>query len=394
MTTVSHADGAHRELRYQPTDENFQRDLYDVYDWMRREVPLHHDAARNLWAVSRYADVEAVLLDWESFSSRTPSVPEPAGHLAVQDPPRHTQLRRLVSRVFTPRQVERLGSVAGEIADQLGAEVARAGRFDVVSQFAEQLPGRVFAHMMGIPDHRVGEFQRLLTEYVDAIASAQPGQRPDARPEQRVHDAIAELVVERRAVPREDLLTQLVEAEVEGERLTDAEILGFCFNLVLAANETTANLLANGVVTLYQHPDQWARLRDRSELIDPAIEEMLRFESPVQALHRTVARDVEVAGGTVPAGAHLMVLYGAANRDPEVFERADEFDLERPRQPHLAFGKGIHFCLGSNLARLEAREGFRVLLPLMNDHRLADEEIAWKRSPWQRSLRHLHLEKS
>lgn len=393
MTAKVPADDTQGGMRYRPTDENFQRDLYSVYDWMRREHPLHHDAERDVWAVSRFADVEAVLLDWENFSSRTPSVPEPAGHLAVQDPPRHTQLRRLISRVFTPRQLAHLGTVAGEISDQLGAEAARARNFDLVSGFAEQLPGRVFAHMMGIPDAKVGEFQRLLSDYVDAIAAAGPGQRPDDRAQQQVHQAISELVAERRARPREDLLTQLVEAEIDGERLTDAEVLGFCFNLILAANETTANLLANGVATLYQHPDQLARLQERPELLPATIDEVLRYESPVQSLHRTVVRDVEVAGGRLPEGAHLMVLYGSANRDPEVFPNADMFDIERASQPHLAFGRGIHFCLGSNLARMEAREGFRTLLGLMEHYRPADEPVAWKRSPWQRSLHHLNLEK-
>jgi cytochrome P450 len=167
--------------------------------------------------------------------------------------------------------------------------------------------------------------------------------------------------------------------------------LGFCFNLILAANETTSNLLANGVATLYRHPEQLALLIARPELLAGAIEEMLRYESPVQALHRTVVHETPVAGGVVPAGAALQVLYGAANRDQAAFEDPDRFDITRAGRRHLAFGRGIHFCIGAHLARLEAVEGFQALLPVLADYELQDTELAWRISPWQRSLTRLDL---
>jgi len=385
------AVSAAAERRYEPMSPDFQDNLYDVYAWLRAERPVYQHPEAGFWVVSGYADVEAVLTDWQGFSSRTPSVPQPDGHLAVQDPPRHTELRRLVSKVFTPRQLRELGTVVRSCSEELTEEIGDAADFDLVSQFAVDVPSRVFAHMMGIPPSDIAVFQQLLTDYVDALAAVSAGAEPDDGPRTRAHQAIAELVAQRRRHPQTDLLTRLVEAEVDGERLTNQEVLGFCFNLILAANETTANLFANGVATLYRHPDQLAALQNRPELLPNAVEEMLRFESPVQALHRTVVRDTVLAGQQLAAGAHLLVLYGSANRDETVIANADRFDIERPTQRHLAFGHGIHFCLGSSLARLEAVQGFRVLLPLLSRYRPTEERLAWKRSPWQRSLSRLQL---
>lgn len=394
MTIIraSEAVPAH-ERRYDPMAARFQSELYEVYSWMRAERPIYHDSERGYWAVSRYVDVEAVLTDWQRFSSRTPSVPQPDGHLAVQDPPRHTELRRLVAKVFTPRQLRELATVVRSCSAQLVDQLAGAENVDLVSQFAVDVPSRVFAHMMGIPRSDIARLQGLIADYVDALATASAGAAPDDGPRARTHTAIAELVAQRRSEPRADLLTQLVEAQVDGVRLSDGEILGFCFNLILAANETTTNLFANGAALLYRHPEQLAMLQDRPELLPNAIEEMLRFESPVQALHRTVVQDTVVAGELLPAGAHLLVLYGSANRDETLIERADQFDILRAPQRHLAFGHGIHFCLGSGLARLEAVEGFGVLLPILAQYRPAEGQLAWKRSPWQRSLASLPLQR-
>jgi cytochrome P450 len=386
-----HPSSAAGARQYDPMAPGFQDNLYEVYSWLRAEEPLYRHPESGIWAVSRYGDVKAVLSDWENFSSRTPSVPQPEGHLAVQDPPRHNELRRLVSKAFTPRQLHELGAVARDCGEALVARVDGEAEFDLVGQFAADVPSQVFAHMMGMPPADVPVFQHLLSDYLDALAAASIGTAPDDGPRRRVHEAIGELVAERRARPREDLLSRLIEAEVSGERLTDQEILGFCFNLILAANETTTNLLANGVATLYRHPHQLSLLRERPELLPEAIEEMVRFESPVQALHRTVVRDTPVAGGTAPGGAHLLVLYGAANRDETAFANPDRFDIQRGAGRHLAFGHGIHFCLGSGLARLEATEGFGVLLPVLARYEPAEERLAWKRSPWQRSLARLPL---
>jgi cytochrome P450 len=377
--------------RYDPADPEFQTHIYEIYDRLRADQPLYHNPDKGFWAVSRYRDVETVLTDWANFSSRTPAVPQPDGHLAVQDPPRHTELRRLVALAFTPRRLSELGPLIRGFADDLLADVAGAPGFDLVQQFSDQLPGRVFGHMIGIPPDEQAGFEALLGEYVAGLNAASYGVAIDDGPRVRTESAIRALVEQRRADPQRDLLTDLVTAEIDGERLTDQEVLGFCFNLILAANETTSNLLANGVATLYRHPDQLTLLTARPELLAGAIEEMLRYESPVQALHRTVVRETPVAGGVVPAGASLQVLYGAANRDPAAFEDPDRFDITRSGRRHLAFGRGIHFCIGAHLARLEAVEGFHALLPILADYRLEDTELDWRISPWQRSLTRLSL---
>lgn len=379
------------QKHYDPMASDFQEQLYTVYEWLREEHPVYRHPTKNAWAVSRYPDVRVVLGDWRNFSSRTPAVPQPDGHLAVQDPPRHDELRRLVARVFTPRAIDALAPVVADFSDELLSAAALHSTFDLVSDFAGPLPGRVFAHMMGIPQSEVAQFQRLLNDYVAGLAPQDGGQADD-QPRQQIQTKLSQLVMERRAVPQGDLLSEIVQAEVDGEKLTDHEVLGFCFNLILAANETTTNLIANGVAILSQHPVQRQRLVDEPELLPNAIEEMLRFESPVQALHRTVVNDVEVAGRLIPAGAHVQVLYGSANRDISVFSDAAAFDVGRGTQGHLAFGRGIHFCLGAHLARLEAAESFKQLLPLLSRYELASPALDWKRSPWQRSLSSLKLQ--
>lgn len=379
------------QKHYDPMASDFQEQLYTVYEWLREEHPVYRHPTKNAWAVSRYPDVRVVLGDWRNFSSRTPAVPQPDGHLAVQDPPRHDELRRLVARVFTPRAIDALAPVVADFSDELLSAAALHSTFDLVSDFAGPLPGRVFAHMMGIPQSEVAQFQRLLNDYVAGLAPQDGGQADD-QPRQQIQAKLSQLVMERRAAPQGDLLSEIVQAEVDEEKLTDHEVLGFCFNLILAANETTTNLIANGVAILSQHPVQRQRLVDEPELLPNAIEEMLRFESPVQALHRTVVNDVEVAGRLIPAGAHVQVLYGSANRDISVFSDAAAFDVGRGTQGHLAFGRGIHFCLGAHLARLEAAESFKQLLPLLSRYELASPALDWKRSPWQRSLSSLKLQ--
>lgn len=378
-------------IRYNPLAEHFQRDLYDVYRRLRDEQPVYRHPSGRFWAISCYNDVVAVLSSWTDFSSSTPNVPEPAGHLAVQDPPRHDELRRLVAHVFTPRSVTELLPLVAAIADRLVDELRDADHVDLMSRFASELPSRVFAALMGItPDEQL-EFDRLIAEYLDALTTAIEGGVLDDGPRQRTHAVIERLINQHRADPRDDLLSALLAAEVDGARLSDEEVAGFCFNLILAANETTTNLIANGIALLLTHPDQRALLATRPDLLDSAIEEMLRYDSPVQALSRTTTRNIEIGETVIPEGSLVQVLYGSANRDPSAFADPDRFDITRPPSRHLAFGQGIHFCLGAQLARLEARGAFSAILPLLDHFELDDDALAWKRSPWQRSLRHLSL---
>jgi cytochrome P450 len=367
--------------------------MYAAYELLRAEAPVFQVPDRPLWLVSRYADVAAVLNDWQTFSSTTPSVAQPAGHLAVQDPPRHDELRRLISRAFTPRRIATLAPLIREIAERLVAEVEGKPDYDLVSAFAAELPSQVFAAMMGIPLADQADFRRRIDDYL-ATLSVGGHDSAGADAEQRLHDVISGLIAERRSSPGDDLLTALLAAEIDGERLSDPEVRGFCFNLILAANETTTNLIANGVAILADHPDQQQALRRQPDRLPAAVEEMLRYESPVQSLQRTVPHDAVVGDTTIPAGSTVLVLYGSANRDDQAFDAPDRFDPSRESSTrHLAFGSGIHFCLGAHLARLEGITAFEVLLPHLDRYEVKPGPRDWKTSTWQRSLASLPMQR-
>jgi cytochrome P450 len=378
---------------YDPLAEDWQDRMYASYEVLRRDAPVYQVPNRPVWLVSRYADVAAVLGDWQTFSSTTPSVAQPAGHLAVQDPPRHDELRRLISRAFTPRRIATLEPLIREIARQLVADVEDQPVYDLVAAFAAELPSRVFAAMMGIPPADQADFRRRIDDYL-ATLSVGGHDSAGAAAEQRIHDAIDGLVAHRRRSPGDDLLTALLAAEIDGERLSDPEIRGFCFNLILAANETTTNLIANGIAILADHAEHQRALREQPDRLPAAVEEMLRYESPVQSLQRTVPRSAVIAQTPIPAGSTVLVLYGSANRDELAFDRPDAFDPARDAgSRHLAFGSGIHFCLGAHLARLEAITAFEVLLPHLDRYEVAPGAREWKTSTWQRSLARLPMQR-
>jgi cytochrome P450 len=298
------------------------------------------------------------------------------------DPPRHDALRALVSRAFTARRMAEMEPRIRGIARELLAGFAGRGRADLLAEYARQLPARVIGEMIGIPRERCDAF----LEWTDALVGANPDGPQDAairQPATMIYTEFAKLLELRRSEPRDDLMSALIEAEIDGQRLSQQELLGFCFVLVVAGNDTTTNLIANGAVLLAQHCEQRARLVADPSLLPGAIEEMLRFESPAQALPRVLRRDVTLHGTTIPAGARVRLVWGAANRDEREFPEADRFDVARaPR--HLAFGHGVHFCLGAHLARLEARVAFEELLARLPGYAL-EREPGWVTSIWARA---------
>jgi cytochrome P450 len=278
------------------------------------------------------------------------------------DPPRHTKLRALVSRAFTPRSSAALEPSIRQLSGELLDRVTGRGEMDLVADFAAPLPMLVIGEMLGIPAADRPQFQT----WADAILgmSYTIGGPPEvARAASERFAAVTaemgvylgELLSARRADTRDDLLTRLSVAEVDGERLTHDEILGFFQLLLLAGSETTTNLIANAVLCFVDHPDQLARLRASPDLLPSAIEEVLRYRSPLQWMYRIARRDVELRGTAIPAGSMVLAVIGAANRDPASFPDPGRFDVTRDPNPHLAFGHGPHFCLGAALARLEAR---------------------------------------
>lgn len=365
-------------MKFEPMDHSFQRDPYPAYAWMRQHDPVHRHQATNqspaYWALARFDDIwDAVRrpVDFSSAEGLT-FFPDEIGQLGLaptivmMDPPRQTQLRGLIGRGFTPRRIAELeGVIRGFVRERI--EVLRSGGADFHQDFSSTIPTFVLAELFGVPRadrDRFAPWVRELTNLQnDPLGIA-------------VHDGVSVIVemfeyftaaiAERRHRPHDDLIGALVDAEIDGERLTDWDILGFCFVMVAGGSDTTASLISHGIALLTDAPDQRAILLEDRSLIPDALMEFLRLESSVQGLCRTTTRDVSVAGTTIPAGEKVLMLYGSANRDEAEFGiTAARLDVLRVPKRHLAFSSGPHFCIGNHLARLQARVAFEELLDAM-----------------------------
>ncbi len=352
----------------------FVIDPYPIYQQMRDQTPTELifvpagvvpglNEPLKAWALMKYTAVYNALRDHDTFSSaRNPLVEKgifPRLVLIADDPPRHTRFRRLVNKAFTLKRVETLepwiAKVANEQLDEMGT-----GEVDVVQSYTIPLPVKVIARLLGIPGEEYPTFKRWSDAFISSLISISLEER--MRNTQEMVAYFGKIAAARRAHGAEDLITALVEAEVEGESLEEWEMLGFCMLLLIAGNETTTNLISNMLNVLVDRPDLWLRLREDRSLVETVIEETLRYESPVQQLLRVATRDVEVAGVKIPEGEMVAVFFGAANRDPQEFPNPDEFRLDRDLRNHVSFGLGIHYCLGAPLARAEARITLNALL--------------------------------
>jgi hypothetical protein len=372
-------------MLYDPAQPDLQDRLYDVYRELRDRHPVWRHPTRGFFALSRFEDVRAAANDPAAFSSEGTSISQGLLPMIQQlDPPRHDALRALVSLAFTPKRVEALEPRIRTIARELVDGFAAKGECELLHAFAAQLPSRVIGELLGVPPDRRADF----LAWTEALIGADPGDPAAAerlgRPMAKIYRELAALLDERRGSPRDDLASALLDAEIDGVRLSREEQLGFCFLLLVAGNDTTTNLIANGAVLLARHPDQRRLLAREPARIPNAVEEMLRCESPAQALPRIATRELELRGVRIPSGAEVLLLWGSANHDEREFPDPERFDVVRRRRRHLAFGQGIHFCLGANLARLEARVAFEELLGRLPDYSLA-EEPRWQRSIWARA---------
>jgi cytochrome P450 len=344
-----------------------QLNPFPWYAQMRANAPVWHDTARGLWHVFRYDDVQRVLSDHAAFSSeRGGGSSDPlATSMISLDPPRHRQLRALVTQAFTPRAVSRLESRIAAITDDLIDAVAPRGTMDVIADLAYPLPVIVIAELLGVPSADRAQFKL----WSDAIVQGMHSEAAQAATAAMganwylsMVDYFQRMIAARRAEPRDDLISSLIAAQVEGVHLTMQELLGFCILLLIAGNETTTNLIGNAILCFDEHPHVIPQLRDAPELLPGAIEEVLRYRSPVQSMFRTTTGEVAIGSTTIPADAPMVAWIGAANRDPTQFPDADRFDIARAPNRHIAFGHGVHFCLGAPLARLEARIALGVML--------------------------------
>ena len=370
-------------MSFDPFDRAFFDDPIPAYHWMLEEAPLYWCEPRQLWIMTRFDDVWETLRDWQTFSSEA-STEIVAGQgsafrsrgsqsIVMMDPPRHDRLRSLVSRAFTLRRMQEMRPRVRELAKQHLADLVAAGAPDFARSVAIPLPGIVVADAIGVERSEIPR----LAEATVAMVLVSPDD-PDFGT--RFADAVAALdeyflpvIAKRRDDPTDDLISALIAADVDGERLSDEEIVGFARALFNGGHGTTTTLLGGSVVALAEHPEQRAMLAADPSLGRGAVEELIRYVSPVQGLMRTVTREVEMHGQTMRPGDRLMVMIAAANRDPRVFADPDRLDLRREMPRHLGFGVGAHFCIGAQLARVEAEEVLDELLQIAPEYELPSE---------------------
>lgn len=388
----------------------FRTTTHETYARMREDDPVFRqpglDGETPIWFVTRYEDVVSLLVDDERFvvdpalamtdaeleewraSSVVPDDDRINRNLLALDGEDHRRLRRLVTRAFTPRMVEQLRPRIQEIADQLLDRVEERGEMDLVDDYAFPLPITVIAELLGIPPEDQDRFRVWSNAFVS------PALTDEAKAQFALHVEeflayLHELFARRRAEPRDDLVSALVRAEEEGDALTEEELSSMAVLLIVAGHETTVSLIANSVLTLLAHPDELERIREEPEALPKAVEELLRFESPVErSLTRWAATDVELGGHTIRRGELVIAVLGSANRDPARFAESDSFDLGRSDTKHVGFGRGSHYCLGAPLARVETEIALRTLFDRLPALRLAIEAdaLAWRPIPLFRSL--------
>lgn len=381
-------------VKFNPKDPDFIRDPYPTYDRLRSAAPIFYHEETGLWWCTRYEDVNTLLRDRRfgralpsSYSHLEDGAPtRPAWYrpflklgensMFDMEPPDHTRLRALVQKAFTPRRVRALGPRIQAIAGALIDDVFSAGRMDLLQDFAEPLPVTVIAELLGVPQadrHKLRPWSRDIVAMYELDHSEETARRA-VRASREFSDYLHHLAQRRRRDPRDDLITALVFAEEEGDRLSEDELVSTAVLLLNAGHEATVNVIGNGFYALFRHPEQLARLRADASLVTSAVEEMMRYDTPLQLFRRWVREDLTYAGIALRAGMQLGLAFGAANRDPQRFPDPHRFDVVRPDNDHISFGAGVHYCLGAPLARLELQIAVRTLLQRLPNLHLADPE--------------------
>jgi pimeloyl-[acyl-carrier protein] synthase len=391
------------DIQFNPMAPEFVADPYPMYHRLRAEDPVHHSPL-GFWVLTRYPDVMAMLRDPRlikepiaAFVAARFGMAVPPGlglSMLDRDPPDHTRLRGLVSKAFTPRALERLRPEIQQIVDGLLDEVGARGSMDLIEEFAYPLPVRVICEMLGVPVKHHERFKAWgldIARGLDAIMlppDSEVGKR-SVSGRRALAEYFRELIAERRAAPRDDMLSALIAAEEAGDKLSEEELLATCILLLVAGHETTVNLIGNGTLALLRHPDQLRKLRENPGLIGTAVEELLRFDGPVQRTARIPSEDITIGGQTIGKGEMVMPFLGAADRDPTQFPDPDRLDITRADNRHIAFGMGIHFCLGAPLARMEGQIAINTLLARLPKVALATDRPQFRQSLTLRGLQAL-----
>lgn len=378
---------------FDPFAPGLRDDPYPTYRRLRDEAPVHYSERIQSWVLTRHRDVEALFTNPRFSADRTKARkyrgtagPSPAS-LQV-DPPEHTRIRRLVTKAFTPRALRQLHPRTAEITDSLLDAAEERDEIDLIADVAYPLPLTVLTELLGVPrgDHDL--FRRFALAMAEGVDHAYADRRSEIGAE--VWTYLERVAAERRREPADDLISHLVAvSETDGDRLGDDEVVGVAVTLLFAGHETTVNLIGNGMLALLRNPEELERLRRDPGLAPSAIEELLRYESPAQIISRTVDEDLELDGHRLREGDAVVALLGAANRDPDVFVDPDRLDIGRSPNPHVAFGQGIHFCLGAPLTRMEAEIAFPALLERFPHLRLVTDHPGWRDTAVLRGLRTL-----
>jgi cytochrome P450 len=412
MTMLATTHGSLDQALVSP---EFVVDPHGLLKQLRAEDPVHWSERMGAWVLTRYQDIMVTLKETGAFSNenrlgRASAYLPPETRTKLQqfedhyktkgllhsDPPDHTRLRKLFLTAFTPRVVESMRPRIQQIVDELLDAVQHKGRMEVIDELAFRLPVTVLCDILGVPHSDAPRFR----SWADDLLAFQGNNRPSEQALLKAQDTIIEaraylqdMLNKARAGKDTALIGRMVAAEADGGKLTEAEILNTCVTLLVAGHETTTSLIGNGLVCLLTHPQQWELLkRNPGELLKPAIEEILRFESPVARQPRVMKTDYVLGGKELKRGQMCMQMLNSANRDESIFANPDAFDITRQDNKHIAFGFGPHFCIGAALSRMEGHVVFSTILNRMPNIQLADPEIAWDPTkPNSRVLKHLHV---
>lgn len=374
-------------MQYDPTDWQTQIDPYPTYAWLRDEAPVYHNEKMNFWALSRFEDVWDAHLDFETFSSAWGQTLEktmsPLPMMISLDPPKHTRVRQLVSKVFTPRRIGELEPTVRKITTDRLAGLGPGDQIDLFERLASVMPMDVISAMLGVPEEDRDYVRRLTNDFMHRESGSLEIPASAREAALKVLEYFAGFIKERQAKPKDDLISALIGADLrdvesgEMTRLSFEELLGFCLLLGSAGHETTARLICNSAVTLYRHPDQRAQLVGDPALMDNAVEELLRVDPPSQVQGRWSTRPWTRHGVTIPEDVRVLLLTGAAHRDERQFKNPDQFDIHRVLDRTVHFGQGHHLCIGKSLARQECRVAFEELLGRFPDYQVDESNLEW-----------------
>ena len=374
-------------MEYDPTDWQTQIDPYPTYAWIREEAPVYHNERLDFWALSRFEDVWDAHLDFDTFSSAwgqtLEKVATPLPMMISMDPPKHTRVRQLVSKVFTPRRIRELEPTVRRITSERLAGLEPGDQIDLFERLASVMPMDVISALLGIPEADREQVRKDTNTFMHRESNSLEIPEVAREASVRIHEYFVGFIQERQAQPQDDLISALIGADLrdvetgEMTKLSFEELLGFCLLLGSAGHETTARLICNSAVTLFRHPDQRAEFATNPDVRDAAVEELLRFDPPSQVQGRWSTKPWTRHGVTLPADVRVLLLTGAAHRDPAQFDRPDTFDIHRSLDRTVHFGQGHHLCLGKTLARQECRIAFEEILSRFPDYQVDEANLEW-----------------